>query len=239
MEWTPELFVLATGAILTGSLLQAATGLGAGLIIVPLLALISYDLVPAPMIFASIALSSTMAFRGREAIDKKGLGTITAGLILGTILAAVFIANIPIAKLGIVFGVIILLAVGVSLFRPAIRFEPRLLLATGFISGIMGTAAGIGAPVLALLYQYHPAATVRATLAFLYLISSLMMLFFLHFAGRFGLPELISGLFLIPGFILGYLLSPALARLVDHGYIRPIVLIFSSVSALLLIAKSF
>ena len=166
--------------------MQAATGLGAGLIIVPLLALVSFHLVPAPMIFASIALSSMMAYRGRKNIDQNGLGTITAGLVTGTVIAALFIAAIPASKLGIVFGIILLAAVGVTLFLKAIPFRPTLLLVTGFVSGIMGTAAGIGAPVLALLYQNHQSHALRATLAFLYLVSSLMMLFFLHLAGRFG-----------------------------------------------------
>lgn len=238
MEFTAVTFLFASGAILTGSLMQAATGLGAGLLIVPLLALISYDLIPAPMIFASIALSSIMAFRGRKAIDTRGLATITAGLIGGTVAAALLIAGIPVEKLGILFGIAILAAVGVTLFFRTVSFEPRLLLAAGFVSGVMGTSAGIGAPVLALLYQHHTGPVLRATLAFLYLISSLMMLFFLHLAGRFGQAELISGLYLIPGFLLGYLLSPRLSRLVDRGSLRPIVLIFSSLSALVLIFKS-
>lgn len=238
MEFTPETFLLATLSILAGSLMQAVTGLGAGLIIVPLLALVSFHLVPAPMIFASIALSSVMAYKGRRTIDKTGLGTITAGLVAGTILAALFIAAIPVARLGIVFGIILLSAVGVTLFLRAIPFRPGLLLISGFVSGIMGTAAGIGAPVLALLYQHHKGPALRATLAFLYLISSLMMLFFLHLAGRFGMAEFILGLYLIPGFLLGYLLSPRLAKRLDKGSIRPLVLFFSTLSALLLIVKS-
>lgn len=238
MTFTPETFLLASGSILIGSLMQAVTGLGAGLIIVPLLALISFHLVPAPMIFASIALSSVMAYNGRREIDPRGLKNLTVGLITGTIIAALFIATIPLAKLGIVFGIALLAAVGITLFLKTIPFRPALLLIGGFISGIMGTAAGIGAPVLALLYQHHPAPVLRATLAYLYLISSVMMLFFLHLAGRFGIAELILGLYLVPGFLLGYLLSPRLARLLDRRSIRPLVLFFATISALLLIFKS-
>jgi hypothetical protein len=138
----------------------------------------------------------------------------------------------------VLFGVAILLAVAVTLGRTSRRFTPPLLLAAGFVSGVMGTAAGIGAPVLALLYQHHAGPAVRATLAFLYLLSSLMMLFFLHFAGRFGLAELLLGLHLVPGFLLGFFLAPRLIRFVDRGYTRPAVLLFSTISALTLIAKS-
>ncbi len=238
MEFTAATFCLTTCAILAGSLMQAVTGLGAGLVIVPLLALISFHLVPAPMIFASIALSSIMAYRGRREIEARGLKHLTFGLITGTIVAALFIANTPLEKLGIVFGIVLLAAVSITLLLKTIPFRPPLLLAGGFISGVMGTAAGIGAPVLALLYQHHPAPVLRSTLAYLYLISSVMMLFFLHFAGRFGLAELILGLYLVPGFLLGYLISPRLVRILGRRSIRPLVLLFASGSALLLIVKS-
>lgn len=238
MTFTPDTFLLASGSILIGSLMQAATGLGAGLIIVPLLALISFHLVPAPMIFASIALSSVMAYRGRREIDPNGLHNLTLGLVAGTVLAALFVAAVPLEKLGLLFGAALLAAVGITLFLKTIPFRPGLLLTAGFISGIMGTAAGIGAPVLALLYQHHRPPVIRATLAFLYLVSSVMMLFFLHLAGRFGMAELLLGLQLVPGFLLGYLLSPRLARILDRRGIRPLVLLFATTSALLLIGKS-
>lgn len=238
MEFTPAAFLLATGSILIGSLMQAVTGLGAGLVIVPLLALVSFHLVPAPMIFASIALSSMMAYNGRKQIDPKGLKNLTAGLIAGTVVAAIFIASVPLEKLGIIFGIALLAAVGITLFLKRLPFRPVLLLISGFISGIMGTAAGIGAPVLALLYQHHEPPVLRATLAYLYLISSVMMLLFLNLAGRFGMAELILGLYLVPGFLLGYFLSPRLARIVDKQSIRPFVIVFATFSALLLIAKS-
>jgi hypothetical protein len=59
----------------------------------------------------------------------------------------------------------------------------------------------------------------------------------LHFAGRVGLAEIVSGFYLVPGFILGYLLSPRLAGLIDRGYARPAVLVLATVSALVLIGR--
>jgi hypothetical protein len=57
----PVDFVLANAAVLLGANLQASTGLGAGLIIVPLLALVSLDFVPGRLVLASVALSGIMA----------------------------------------------------------------------------------------------------------------------------------------------------------------------------------
>jgi uncharacterized membrane protein YfcA len=88
------------------------------------------------------------------------------------------------------------------------------------------------------VYQHFPGRALRATLAFLYFVSSLVMLVFLHFAGRFGADELHSGFLLVPGFVVGYFLSPRLAAFVDAGYARPVVLVVSCVSASLLIWRS-
>ena len=238
MDWSLTHFLLATLTVTTGALIQAATGLGAGLIIVPLLAMLSLSLIPGPMIFASLALSTTMAIAGRSQIDTTGFVPLLSGLLLGTALAAATVVQLPLAQLGVLFGVIILLAVGLSLKQPRFGFSPSGCLGVGLLSGAMGTAAGIGAPVLALLYQHHSGPTLRATLALLYCLSSVMMLVLLHWAGRFGTDELVSGVLLVPGFIIGYLISPRLAQLIDKGYARPAVLLIATLSALLLIARS-
>ena len=238
MDWTLAGWILATLAVTGGGLLQAATGLGAGLIIVPLLALISYALVPGPMIFASLALSGLMAVRGRRAIEYRHTGVLLTGISVGTAIAAAYLRLLPLETLGAVFGGFVLLAVALSVRAPRFSLSGGSLLGVGAVSGIMGTSAGIGAPVLALLYQYHVGATIRATLAFLYFFSSLVMLAFLHWVGRFGPAELWSGLLLVPGFVLGYLLSPRLAHYLDRGYARPAVLLVSTASALVLIGRS-
>ena len=74
MEWTTVNFLACTLFISVGALMQGVTGLGAGLVAVPMLALVSYSLVPGPIIFASLVLSSLMAFRGRANIDFNNTG---------------------------------------------------------------------------------------------------------------------------------------------------------------------
>lgn len=238
MDWSTITFILAMLFVCTGSLLQASTGLGAGLIIVPLLGLISYELIPGPMIFASLALSASMAIYGREEIEFSSIRPVLIGVLVGTAIAASYIAVLPFEKLGLVFGLFILIAVALSIKSPKFSLTFNSSLLAGTLSGFMGTSAGVGAPVLALLYQHHTGSVLRATLAFLYFVSSLLMLGFLHFAGRFGGDEVISGLLLMPGFVIGYYLSPVLAKKIDKGLARPAVLIISSLSAGLLIWRS-
>lgn len=238
MDWNLSVFILCTLLVSLGSLLQAVTGLGAGLIVVPMLASISFTLVPGPLILASLSLSTLMAFQGRSNIDFSNFSPLLCGLSIGTVIAALLIVRLPLSQLGIVFGLLILLAVTISLKSPQVKLTKNAFLAAGILSGFMGTAAGIGAPVLALIYQHHKGASLRPTLAFLYLFSSVIMLIALHIAGRFSSTELISGLYLIPGFLLGYVVSPRLVDYIDRGYARPAVLIISSLSAILLIVRS-
>jgi uncharacterized protein len=238
MEWTWANAALATMFVATGALLQAATGLGAGLIIVPLLALLSVELIPGPTIFASLALSISMAVRGWRDIDLTSLGPIVTGLLLGTIAASIYIARLPIDALGSVFGAFILAAIVISVRAPRFTLERKGYFAAGALSGVMGTSAGIGAPILALVFQHYSGDRLRATLALLYAISSVMMLAFLHRADRFGMDELRSGLILVPGFVLGYVASPKLAAMIDRGHARKAVLVVSAASACLLIGRS-
>jgi len=238
MEWSSTNIILSTLFVTTGATLQAVTGLGAGLIIVPLLAIISVELIPGPMIFGSMALSGVMAFSGRNSIDYSNMRVLLTGLLLGTIAAASYISQISIDKLGFVFGVLILCAVVLSIRSPVFTMTTKSSLMAGTLSGFMGASAGIGAPILALLYQNHSGQSLRATLAFLYLASAFIMLILLNIAGRFGVNEIVSGLYLIPGFVIGYLISPKLVELIDKGFARIMVLTISTLGAALLLWRS-
>ncbi len=221
-----------------GSVLQAATGFGAGLIIVPLLALVSLDFLPAPLILASMSLSAIMAWQGRRYIVKPGLTSLLSGLLAGIAAGALSISAIPASRAGAIFGVLVLIAVFVSAFAPRAPRNAPVAFGAGALSGFMGTISAIGAPVLALLYQHEEGRALRATLGLLYFTGSVVMLLFLHFAGRFGATEALLGLWLIPAYASGFFLAAPAARLLDRGHTRVAVLVISTAAAIALIARS-
>ncbi len=236
IEW---LDIFAANAVLAlGSVLQAATGLGAGLVVVPLLALISLDFVPGPVILAALTLAWLMAWRGRTEISYKGMPPLLSGLLIGMMLGASTLSLLPLDRLGVLFGSLILLAVMVSVSGPRVELTPGTTSVAGALSGFMGTTTAVGAPVLALLYQHHPGPVLRATLGFLYFVSSIVMLILLHLAGRFGTQELRLGLEIVPGVVTGYLIAGYLSPYLDRGYSRVAVLAISTISAGLLIVRS-
>jgi len=225
-------------AVMLGAILQASTGLGAGLIIVPLLALVSLIFVPGPLVLASMALSGLMAFQGRREIDGRGLPLLLAFLFVGVVLGALSISAIPVQRAGIAFGALVLIAVVVSAAMPRLERSIPVAVGAGVSSGFMGAISGIGAPILALLYQHEKPRVLRATLGFIFFVSSIAILVCLHFAGRFGWQETWLGLALVPGYVLGFLVAPPIARLLDRANSRFAVLVISSLSAIVLIARS-
>ena len=200
----PIIFFSAFAVVFTGAIVQAATGLGAGLLIVPLLALINIQFVPGPLIFASLALSWLMAYRGRHNIRTQHLGVIFTGLVAGMVLAVLMLSAVSLEHLATILGLCILAAVLISALVKNFSFTPPHKLIAAALSGFMGTTAAIGAPILALLYQYENGKVIRATLGMLYFVASLLMLLFLHVGGRFAVSDLLLGLYLIPGFLAGY-----------------------------------
>jgi len=221
-----------------GAILQASTGLGSGLIIVPLLALVSLIFVPGPLVLASMALSGLMAWQGRREIDSRGLPLLLTFLFVGVVLGALSISAIPVQRAGVAFGVLVLVAVAVSAAMPRLERNIPVSLGAGVSSGFMGAISGIGAPILALLYQHEPPRVMRATLGFIFFLSSIAILICLHFAGRFGWQETGLGLALVPGYLFGFLVAPPIARALDKANSRFAVLVISSLSAIVLIARS-
>jgi len=228
----------ATGVIVVGAILQAATGMGTGILIVPLLALISLDLVPGPTVMASVALSLPMAWRGRRYINYGELKPLMSGLLVGCAAGAMGLASIPAERVGIAFAVAILITVAVTSVGVRLPFNRRSLTSVGMIAGVMGATSGVGAPPIALLYQHREGPELRPTLAFVYAASSAIILVFLAAVGQFGLHETVLALWLVPGYVLGYLLAAPFARILDRGYSRLAVLTLSTVSAVALLWRS-
>ncbi len=228
----------ASLVVILGSIIQAASGVGAGFIVVPIVAWIDLSLVPAPMIFASMALSGIMSWRERGAIDTRRLPAVFMGLLPGAAAGAWILKTIPSDSLGVMFGVVILLAVvltGSGLSLPLNRITA---LVCGAVSGAMGASTGIGAPVLALLYQHAGGAKVRSTLAVLYSGASVMILAILAAVGKFTPADALAGGALMPAFLIGYLIANRFRLQLDRGTIRPAVLGLSTAAAIALLVKS-
>jgi uncharacterized membrane protein YfcA len=238
MDWTLSTFLLANAILIVSSILQMATGVSVGLIIVPFLAMISYTLVPVPVIFGSLALTMMMAYQGREHIDKTNMSTISLGMIGGIFIGLYLLTRITFEYLGVVFGLLILLSIALSLKFTSFKLSPMINISGGLVAGVMGTMAAVGGQILALLFQNHALASIKATLALLYTLFSVVMLLTFFIAGAFSYDQLVSGFLLMPGFFLGFLIAPFFSHYFNPVYAKPTVLILATFGSLFLIGKT-
>jgi len=238
MEFSISSFILANSIIITASVLQMATGVSVGMIIVPFLAMISYALIPAPIVLASLVLTSLMAYKGKQHIDTKNLSQIGAGMLLGIFVSIILLVNIAFEHLGLVYGVFILASVLISIKVKRFTLSPSINYIGGFVSGVMGATALSGGHVLALLFQNHKLESIKATLSFVYTIFSIVLLIVFYINGKFSFDDAILGIYMMPGFLIGYLISPYFVKYFNKEYTKVAVLIMATIGAVILIIKS-
>jgi len=238
MQWTPETFLLANFILITSSILQMATGVSVGMIIVPFLAMISVTLVPVPVIFASLTLTVMMAYKGRKHIDLNNVKEIAIGMLAGIFVAVFVLANTHVEYLGVLFGVLILISVGISIKVKTFKLTPTKNYLGGLFAGTMGAMAAVGGQILALLFQNHPLESIKATLAFLYTLFSIAMLAIFYYFGEFSSDQMISGFYMMPGFLIGFFISPYFVKYFKAKYSKVVVLGMATLGSLMLIYRS-
>jgi uncharacterized membrane protein YfcA len=224
--------IAAAWVVLVGAaLVQGSVGFGMALIASPLVALIDPLLVPGPIISVGLVLSGLIAFRERQAIDFSGLTWALPGLLGGVLAGALVVSVTPPARIGIVLGTLVLIAVGMSIAGLHVSPTPQHIFWASLLAGFMSTTSSIPGPPLALLYQRATGARLRGTLAPLFLVCGVFSLSALTSVGRCGWGELRTGLSLAPGVVLGFSLSTSAARWLDRATLRPAVLAVSAAAA--------
>ena len=222
-----------------GFTLQGAVGFGMGILGTPILILIDPRLVPGPVLASTMVFTLMVTVRERRGIDFGGVGWALAGRIAGTLPAVAVLAVLPENQLSRVLGLMVLLAVVMSVSGVHVRPRPVTLLAGGVLSGLLGTVAAVGGPPIALLYQHASGARFRGTLSSLFFVGTIISLAALVPAGRFGEDELRLTLFLLPGAAFGFLVSRRLASRLDRGHTRPAILAVAALAGLIVVVRSF
>lgn len=230
--------MLGALAVFAGSLVQASTGLGLGMVAAPILLLIDARLVPGPLLVLALVISSLIAIREWRSIDRKGLSLAVAGRIPGTVLAGLTISLMPLHTYCLLFGVIVLGAVLLSTTGWRVLPTPQNLLTAGFTSGFMGTLTSIGAPPLALAYQHGDASAMRATMAAFFVIGSAFSIVVLALFGQFETEQALASLIFIPPLIAGFWVSGHVVPRMNNRRARHAVLWLSGISAVTLIIKA-
>ena len=228
---------LACAVMSVGATLQGSVGFGLALTAAPLLALIDPRLVPGPILVCALSLTLAMLIRERDHLDLKGVGWALAGRVPGTVVGAAMLALVPAATMGVLFGAIVLLAVLISASGVRPRVSRWSLMSAGVLSGIMGTTSSIGGPPVAILYSHEAGPRMRGTMAGYFTAGACLSLVALAVVGRFGAQEAVWAAAMLPGVLLGFLISNRVKRVLDGGYTRPAVLLVASAGGIAVILK--
>lgn len=181
-----------------GAVVQGSVGFGFALVAVPVLTLVRPEVLPATVLLLMMPMATTMAVKERREIDTPGLAYLLSGRLAGTLGSVGLLWLVPDKFSSVLFGGLIVAAVPASSFSPKVALRNRTRVAGGVASGIMGTAAGIGGPPLALIYQSRSGPEIRATLAVAFALGTTISLSALALAGRVGPEHLLLAVELLP-----------------------------------------
>ncbi len=232
-EW-----LLATSIVLGGTVLQGSIGFGVALVGAPLLYLVEPALIPAPMIIAGFAAPLLIFWRERIDVVYREVALMLPGACVGVVAGWGALRVLSADALGLLFGVLVLVAVALSAFARLPQSGPRILAAAGTLSGFMATTTSIGGPPLALALQHRKGPTLRGTMSACFVPLGVLVLTAHYFAGRLGAGELGLGLSLLPAVLVGFAVSGKTARAFERHWLRPAVLAVSASAAIAAIVRA-
>jgi uncharacterized membrane protein YfcA len=231
--------VLITAGLIValGALVQGTVGYGMALVAAPLLALVEPAFLPVPLILLTSAHAVLGAVRDWRHADWTGVGWATLGRLPGTGLGVLAVLALSQRLFALLVGLGVLACVLLSLLSWRPRPRPGSLLLAGLVSGAGGTAASIGGPPIALLYQDAAGPRVRGTIGGYFVLGSVISLGALAAAGQVTGESLAQTAVLAPFLLAGFALSGPARRMLDNGWTRRAVLAVAAVSAALLLGR--
>lgn len=216
--------LLANLVLVAGACLQGVAGYGIGTLSAPLVFLISPLFLPGPMIVNAVLLNVLMLVRNRASLSFRPVRYAIGGNVVGTILAGFTLLLLSARGFDLAFGVLILLAVGLSVAGLKPGLSDRNSIIAGGASGYMGTITAVGGPPMGLIYQNEAGPRVRANLAAFFLFASLASVLVLIPTGLLGLRELKLVAVTFPGVLIGFWLSGFLVNRLPFNAMRPVIL---------------
>ncbi|OMH24228.1 hypothetical protein BKD30_09825 [Tersicoccus phoenicis] len=146
------MFALVLAAVVVGAVAQRISGLGFALVVSPVLVLGlgAFDGVMVVNLCAAVSASMAL-FLVRRDVDWRRYGALAGFALVGIVPGAVLAASLPGPVVEISIGVLLLVALTVSvlLTRTSLVLSGPVTMATsGILSGAMNAAAGIGGPAV-------------------------------------------------------------------------------------------
>ena len=169
----PQVLVLAGIAVFFGAFVQGVVGMGVGLVAAPIVTLLDPALMPVSLLVVGFVLPLLVLLAEGESVDRR-VGWVLAGRLAGTAPGAWIVTVISTAQLAVAVGVLVLVAVALTVRSFTVPVNRWSLSIAGFVSAIGATAAAIGGPPLGVVYQHEEGPWVRSTLSLVFAVGSLI-----------------------------------------------------------------
>jgi hypothetical protein len=234
---TPADLAIAAFVIVFGSVVQGTIGFGLALLAAPFIAILLPEAIPVTLVLVAWPMGAVTALREHHALDRFALVWMLAGAVPGTLLGLAIIRAASAETLGVIVGVTTLLGVLATMATPPIPVTRTSAGMAGFVGNVTGTAASVGGPPVALLFQHHRGPTVRSTLGAYFAISATLSVVGYALTGEITLDRFLLAVGLLPAVLFGAWLSRHLHRLVDQGWLRPSVLMLSGIAGTIAILR--
>lgn len=223
--------------VFVGAFVQGSIGYGLNLIVVPVVAVVRPDVLPAAAIILALPMTLGSALRERSYIDPRAVAWTSVGRLPGVIVGAWIVSVLDPETLARVIGGLVLLAVSMSVATARFRIDRSTQAAAGLLGGLMGTASSIGGPPMALLYQHEPGPIMRSTLGATFLVGTAMSLMALGVAGEVDARHWRFAAAMLPAILLGLGVSRRFHAWLDAGWLRPMVLGFAALAGIGVLAR--
>ena len=176
--------------------------------------------------------------RERRDVIVEDLKYAIVGRTIGTLPAAYAVKAFPKSAYELLFAALVILGVVLSALGWHVVRSRRNVVLASVVSGVMSTVSSMGGPPMALLYQNEEGPAIRATISAIFTVGGFITLAGLWWAGRFGVVEFLLGLLLMPGILIGFVISGFTTELADRVRLKPAILTISAISALAVIYKA-
>lgn len=224
--------------VLVGAFVQATIGLGLGLLGAPLIALVEPTLLPTLLLLLAIPVSSGVLWVERHHISWRVIAWALPSRVPGTVLGVWLATAFDDRVLGVVVGVLVLVAVGLSVHAVEVRQTPLTLAGAGLAAGTFGTAAAIGGPPMAIVMAERPPREVRGTLSFFFVVGSVMSVLLFWAQGALPRSSVVLAIGYLPLVALAFWAGDHAHRRIPQEAFRRVVLTLCAGSAVVLLVKS-
>lgn len=235
---SPIQIIIVIAVCALAAIVQGSLGIGLGLVAsVPLLT-IDPAFGPGPLLFAGQVVGTRHVISEWEHLPRRSLGLCVIGLVPGLLIGLAVLEAMSRSALSIMIGVSLVLASAALLAGARVSSNTPVGVAAGGLAAFCSITASLPGPPLVMAFSHLNPNQFRALVASTMTIIAVGMLGLLVARDRFGTHELGLLAWMMPGMVLGLILSRWTRPLLDgRSFFRTIVLVISLLAGLLLIIR--